>query len=874
MIRTLLDRVAFDPAHTLAEATKQLAASPDAATDLTARLHQVVGLARRDLGDLDGAARALEQAAAVALAGGHDHDHVAASIQATLAFVVAQLGDLDRALELFGAAEPRVRGTDLDRLLSNLGAVLFWKGDLDAAATTLLRAVDRIARSEPVAVAKVKANLGAVLAQLGRYDEAERHLHDVLSLRDPSTVEVFAAVAMHNLGFLALMRGDVPAALTHLADAEQMFLTAGADSYQPQIWADQAAALADAMMLDDAAELLGQAQRRFEELGQRTEGANALLTAARIKLASGDFVTARTEAEAAVDVMRSEHRESWSAVAEQVVLRARALGGDGTLAVAALLDGNAADLDRLGWGVDATQARLVSAQLKIEQGSGAASPVDRDLRRTVARGREVDRIALAHLDALAATRRGDARGARRAITMGLRVAMAVQSRWSSIETRAHAASHGYALTELGARLALADGRPGELLGRIEATRLMTSRLPSVRPPADEQMAAMLTDLRAAESVVASGDSPADDRQAAEQRLVRLERSIRNRGRALRGTESDATTRVDREIRQALTMLDESGRQLVAHAALDGDLVAVSRSHGRTRLHRLGRLDHVSSMLDVVTFALNRLNRSVGSESSRLAAAEMLHMSAEELSEIVLPPLVAEAPDDVVVVPTSILHDVPWGLLASLAGRAVSVNPSLSAWARAETSMRQRGPITAGSDVGFIAGPHLDHAELEVTTVAGYYQGPRLVVGAAATGHECEELMSQCDLVHIACHGMFRADNPMFSSLHLADGPLNVYDLERLHQMPAAVVLSACSVGGGRTLAGGAILGLATALLTLGASTVIAPLTPISDAASVTVMQRVHGAIVEGATASQALARAIVTHDVADPTAAAFIALGA
>jgi CHAT domain len=47
------------------------------------------------------------------------------------------------------------------------------------------------------------------------------------------------------------------------------------------------------------------------------------------------------------------------------------------------------------------------------------------------------------------------------------------------------------------------------------------------------------------------------------------------------------------------------------------------------------------------------------------------------------------------------------------------------------------------------------------------------------------------LAHIAAHGVFRSDNPMFSHLRLVDGPLTVYELERLARPPRTVILSAC-----------------------------------------------------------------------------------
>ena len=62
-------------------------------------------------------------------------------------------------------------------------------------------------------------------------------------------------------------------------------------------------------------------------------------------------------------------------------------------------------------------------------------------------------------------------------------------------------------------------------------------------------------------------------------------------------------------------------------------------------------------------------------------------------------------------------------------------------------------------------------------------------------------------MHIATHGLYRADTPAFSYLELADGRLEAFDIARLELNAAAVVLSACETGVGR-LTGNELMGLA------------------------------------------------------------------
>ena len=130
----------------------------------------------------------------------------------------------------------------------------------------------------------------------------------------------------------------------------------------------------------------------------------------------------------------------------------------------------------------------------------------------------------------------------------------------------------------------------------------------------------------------------------------------------------------------------------------------------------------------------------------------------------------------------------------------------------------------------------------------------MLTGGDATADAVLAAIGKSDLAHLACHGSYRADNPLFSTLRLHDGPLTAYDLERCPAMPRTVVLSACNVAMGVPAGGGALLGLATSLMTFGAGSVIAPLTPVSDEHVVPVMGRLHGGLLAGLAPAQAWPR--------------------
>jgi CHAT domain-containing protein len=204
-------------------------------------------------------------------------------------------------------------------------------------------------------------------------------------------------------------------------------------------------------------------------------------------------------------------------------------------------------------------------------------------------------------------------------------------------------------------------------------------------------------------------------------------------------------------------------------------------------------------------------------------------------------------------PPAALHAVPWGLLPSLAERVIAVAPSVSAWLRGA-----RIPPPRNRTVTLVAGPGLDGGAAEVAALADRYLAAEVLTADIATAERVLNALEGRWLAHIAAHGSFRADNPLFSSLRMADGPLTVHDLQRLHRAPYRLVLSCCDSG--RTASTGVdeLLGLIGALVQLGTAGRIGPVVPVNDEAAVPLSLALHERLTSGATTAEALRDARVS----------------
>jgi CHAT domain-containing protein len=112
-------------------------------------------------------------------------------------------------------------------------------------------------------------------------------------------------------------------------------------------------------------------------------------------------------------------------------------------------------------------------------------------------------------------------------------------------------------------------------------------------------------------------------------------------------------------------------------------------------------------------------------------------------------------------------------------------------------------------------------------------------------------------LHIAAHGIFRADNPMFSSLKLGDTWLNLFDIFNLQLGAELTVLSACETGMSAVWEGDELLGLARGFLYAGTPSLLVSLWTVNDRSTAMLMRGFYQALQQGASKGRALQEAMI-----------------
>jgi tetratricopeptide (TPR) repeat protein len=852
-----------DPAAALRMANEVLDRIDDTDLEVRAVARWAQGLAHRELEALDEAHRSFAAAAADADHGGLAHR--AARIRLSWSLVLVYRGDTDAALAAMEAARPHLEGLEAGHCDVQHALVMMRLGRLDEALDDTLRALPILrANGDRLAEARLLNNLTVLRVYRAELDLALDASRAARAIGEELGQQLLVARTLHNEAYVHGRRGDVPRSLAGFDDADAAYRQLeDPEPYLAVLDADRAEVLLGAGLAAEACERAEASLAALDAAGNVTDRAEVALLVARCRLAASDREGAATAAADAADRFDEQQRRSWSAMARHVGIEAIPVHDP---ALAAQAEGVADELAVAGWRSAALQARVLAARARLSAGDAAgarrllAAAANRRVPRTAA-----DRAATWYANALLRVVEGDRRGARRAASAGLRVVDDHRATLGASEMRAHAAAAGVDLARIGLRLAIDDGRPREALQWMESARAVSVLVPPARPPDDEALADDLAQLRIAESERATASSPerADELVA---RVRALEAAVARRTRRVAGEQRPGAFR-------AADLLDAlAGTALLEYAMLDGELFGLVASGGRVRMRSLGPVDPLEREVSSVGFSLQRLARRGASEASQVAARAALDHSLDLLARALVAPFRRELGDrPVVVVPSASIRRLPWGALDGLAGRPTSVAPSAMVWQRAravDPPALDRCPVLVA------AGPDLPGAALEVREVGRLHEGATVLSSRRATAAAVlGRLAEGVGLAHIAAHGTFRADNPLFSCLVLADGPVTVHELAALGNCPPWVVLSACDAAIHGSPAGDEILGLGAGLLSIGAAALVAPVAPVPDTATRPLMRALHRRLVGGDPPAVAVA-ALATPPAAAPAdRAAQVAFG-
>jgi len=141
---------------------------------------------------------------------------------------------------------------------------------------------------------------------------------------------------------------------------------------------------------------------------------------------------------------------------------------------------------------------------------------------------------------------------------------------------------------------------------------------------------------------------------------------------------------------------------------------------------------------------------------------------------------------------------------------------------------------------------------EVESIAMRLPQAQVVLGAEPADKALRTEGVRSRLIHIATHGHFRQDNPMFSGIRLGSSYLSLYDLYQLRLEAELVTLSGCATGLNVVAAGDELLGLIRGLLYAGAQSLLLTMWDVNDRSTAKFMSSFYAKLGRGQTKHLAL----------------------
>ena len=856
-----------------------------------AQAWRLFGQALRVQGEHAAAAAALETAADRALRAGDAL--LAAQVQIGRVDSLNWLGRYDEAIALARRLETELRahGEEIDaaKVLVNLGSIHYRRDQYAAALSCYERAAETFgAGGEAVAEATVQTNIAAVLMELHRVEEAIALFEQARSTFAAHTMLTPAAKIDANVGFLHYLSGRYAQAVAVLERARDEFMARDQTLEAAKCDADVAEAYRALNLYPEAQEAYARAAVEMEARGVAYERARVELGRAAVSLSQEQPVEALAALDRAESLFAAHRNVTQQAHVR--LLRARLLRQGGRREEARE-EARRADrtLTRSGLRGWAAEARLLLAEMAGEEGHDAARSLHavRRTAKATARGwlecRTERALGRHYLS------KGDTGRGLRHLEAGVQALEQTRTLIAPEEMHVSFLRDKLSIYEETVAALLTRGRRKDIARALEyveraKSRLLLERVQAAledRPFADSVLSIAVQNrvaaLRAELSRGYQSLNALDESEARRVGVAGVEEAT-----SLNTLEQEyaALLRQEELAPQARTGLlnlpavvpahalaAQLGRQeaLLVYYSVGGLIcawiVTPHTVHFRSDIACLNEVNHAARRLRY------QLQRVGGASELSQRHAQRFQADAQtvltQLYDLLLRP-VADllTAEQIVIVPHASLHGLPFHALYDGAQHALDrwefcYAPSAALWhqgARRQTGRAKEAAAWTEAQALLVSvpAPGIEEVTEEVRRLADLLPHACVLHAEDATLESVRAQAGGCRLLHLATHALYRADNPLFSGLQLADGWLLARDLYTMRLPCDLATLSACQTGVMLADAGDELFGLIRGFLAAGVHSVAASLWPADDRATAALMQMFYAGLLQGRSKASAL----------------------
>ncbi|MCY7374705.1 MAG: CHAT domain-containing protein [Pyrinomonadaceae bacterium] len=829
--------------------------------EIKAYLEWISGISEITRGKLSSAVKNLDKSALTFLSLGEDNE--AAQTQVSKLYVLAFLGKYEEAIEC-GENALKVFENYGDELAAgkvekNLGNVAARQGNESITEKYYLKARQRFLNVKNIEELTMAENsLANTYVELNNFRKAESFYSQALNSAKEAKMFVTEAEIEASMGNLALFRGQLDRALKYLEISRQKYENLKMPHQTAIAELEIADVYLELNLTEEALAIYKTVAEKLQNLKMRGEEARARASFGRVAVLRNDFSTARKQLKKAARLYVLEKNTVGAAtvkiaqanleLSQTNYKKARQISEE----VSRLL--LASENLRLKLSARFSKAEALRNLNENEKAEKELLLVFADsIKNEQPNTAQAAQISLGKL----AVGRRDFRRAESHFKQAIRLIETVRAPLAAEEFRMAFLANNLAPFEHLAAIYLAENKIKKafLITERARSRSLTENLSenftaSKNPKASGNLSKKLENLREELNWFYSRLNRADESEIKnlQTETGKREKQIADVMRQIASTRSsraDFTGQTAANETENFKLLQKSlgeRKALIEFVNSGGNLSAFVITDGKIQyFESLAKESEVLSLLESLQFQFGALRygaKNLGKFVDELKKRADFYL--RKLYEKLFAPLENFVGNrDLVIVPVGATNYVPFHALFDgakylIETREIVHAPGATVW-QFLASKRQKK-----SDHALLIGYADERIPLvnrEIETLKKIFPHAESFTGERANVAAFIKNAARFDILHLACHGQFRPESPLFSSLHLADGWLTVRDIAAQKLKAELVTLSACETGLNKIFAGEEILGLARGFLSAGAKSLLLSLWTVNDEATGDLMQK-------------------------------------